>query len=130
MTEQKLWYAVTVDNENEWGLGSYDYEAACDIADEERDRNKASVIRLLTIDDGVDPVCINEAIVHEPDMLDILMANGWNKGNAISQIAGNGAWLDDPWDWYDVIEEVEEGTYGGAELIDYDGRQMVLVTPL
>lgn len=125
MTERKLWYAVTVDNDNDWSLGSYDYEAACDIADEERDRNKASVIRLLTIDDGIDPVCINEAIVHEPDMLDILMANGWNKGAAISQIAGNGAWLEEyDGTWPDGIP------YNGAELIDYDGRRMVLVTPL
>lgn len=125
MTERKLWYAVTVDNENDWGIGSTFYSEAVRIAEDWAQKYPTSVIRILTIDDGDDPVCIDEEIVFEPDIFEILIANGWRKSAAKQQIDGNGAWLEEyDGTWPDGIP------YNGAELIDYDGRRMVLVTPL
>ncbi len=54
--ESKIWYAVMRDREdNDWGYGSFDLEEAKAMA-----RNLGGDAYIVVIDDGDDPVAIDE----------------------------------------------------------------------
>lgn len=61
--DKSYWYAVMQDDDdNDWGYGSYDLEEAKRMAEEFADGY------IAVIDEGADPVCIDE-IRREPDDL-------------------------------------------------------------
>lgn len=52
----KYWYAVMRDNDdNDWGTGSYDYDAALAMVQQYLPEGYIAVI-----EDGVNPVCVRE----------------------------------------------------------------------
>lgn len=55
MLENKYWYAVMTDNEdNDWGYGSFDLDEAIAMV------AKYPEGYIAVIDDGDDPVCVRE----------------------------------------------------------------------
>ena len=57
----KIWYAVLKDNEdNDWGTGSFDLGEALTMARNYRDNLDCPDAYIAVIDDGPDPVCVDE----------------------------------------------------------------------
>lgn len=56
--ENKLWYAVQEDSEDDWGYGSYDYEEAVEMLMSCESYNLIAVIDKA--DDPVHSLCIKE----------------------------------------------------------------------
>ena len=60
MREEKLWYAVQTDCEDDWGYGSYDYEEAVDMLMSNENYNLIAVIE--------NGVCIEE--IYKQDLIE------------------------------------------------------------
>lgn len=59
----KIWYAVMMDKEDtDWGTGSHDLDEAMDMA------RRMGAESIAVIEDGTDPVCIDEIEVKENTM--------------------------------------------------------------
>lgn len=64
--ENKLWYAIQIGaDDNDWGYGSYSEEDAIEWAGKEAESNPNKQIRIAVIEEGPDPVCIDERIIQE-----------------------------------------------------------------
>lgn len=66
----RIWYAVQVGkDDNDWDYGSYDYDQALELAERMAAHRLGDQIRIAVINQGdnddVDPLCIDEIIVHE-----------------------------------------------------------------
>lgn len=60
MKENRLWYAVQTDCEDDWGYGSYDYEEAVDMIMSNEKYNLIAVIE--------NDVCIEE--IYKQDLIE------------------------------------------------------------
>lgn len=56
--ESRIWYAVQMDREDDWGTGSYDLGEAMLMAE----RMEAGLIAV--IEEGHDSVCIDEIVIN------------------------------------------------------------------
>lgn len=63
--ENKIWYAVVTDNDSDWGYGSYDRDEAMKMAKECAESGKYTRVDLVTIEDGDDPIAIDEETIYE-----------------------------------------------------------------
>lgn len=59
--EMKYWYAVTIDDDTDHGLGSFDYEEALAIAADRKATCPFSIVKICTIDDD-DDYCLEEEV--------------------------------------------------------------------
>lgn len=58
MREEKLWYAVQADGDNDWGYGSYDYDEAVEML---MSCERYTLIAVIdNADDPVHALCIKE----------------------------------------------------------------------
>lgn len=54
----KVWYAVDVDMNNDWGTGSYDYEEALRLAEVYAEGDTFDTVHIITVEEGNDPIAI------------------------------------------------------------------------
>lgn len=64
--EQKLWYAIQVGaDDNDWGFGCYSEREAVIKAAALTKLNPEKKVRIAVIQEGPDPICIEERIIQE-----------------------------------------------------------------
>lgn len=57
---ENYWYAITIgDDDNDWGTDSTSYEAARARAQELADLYLDTLVYIVTIDDGPDPIAVD-----------------------------------------------------------------------
>ena len=62
--ENKIWYAVVTENDGDWGYGSHDKAEALKMARECAESGKYTRVDLVTIEEGNDPVAIDEENIY------------------------------------------------------------------
>ena len=65
--ENKKWFAVQIGDNFDWDDGSYNYDEAVERAKEyaEDPKNEGLEIRIAVIEEGNDPICIDEVVIVE-----------------------------------------------------------------
>lgn len=61
--EKKYWYAVVTNNDPDWGYGSYDKAEARRMAEECAASGKYNGVDLVTVDEDIDPVAVDEEVI-------------------------------------------------------------------
>lgn len=66
MLEKKLWYAIQIGaDDNDWGYGFETMEEAEAKAQEIAQDHPEDLVRIAVIEEGNDPVCIDEIIIRQ-----------------------------------------------------------------
>lgn len=60
---EKYWYAVQRGEDYDWGDGSHDYNEALKMAQKLKSFYPDDEIRIVTIEEGPDPIAIDEEVV-------------------------------------------------------------------
>lgn len=60
---KNMWYAVQRGEDYDWGDGSHNYNEAIEMAKNLKKLYPDEEIRIVTIDDGPDPIAIAEEII-------------------------------------------------------------------
>ena len=75
--KNKLWYAVQMDRDDDWGIGSYDF-------DEAMKRAKGSGAELIAvIEEGDNPVCIDEIYLYDSFRVSAVFEDGTTADNDV-----------------------------------------------
>ena len=66
MLEKKLWYAIQIGaDDNDWGYGFETMEEAEANAQEIAQDHPEDLVRIAVIEEGNDPICIDEIIIQQ-----------------------------------------------------------------
>ena len=66
MLEKKLWYAIQIGaDDNDWGYGFETMEEAEAKAQEIAQDHPEDLVRIAVIEEGDDPICIDEIIIQQ-----------------------------------------------------------------
>lgn len=66
MFEKKLWYAIQIGaDDNDWGYGFETMEEAEAKAQEIAQDHPEDLVRIAVIEEGNDPICIDEIIIQQ-----------------------------------------------------------------
>ena len=66
MLEKKLWYAIQIGaDDNDWGYGFETMEEAEAKAQEIAQDHPEDLVRIAVIEEGNDPICIDEIVIQQ-----------------------------------------------------------------